>query len=256
MSMIHGGHDDPDAAPALMVGRVEEWEPGYVDSHLHLKHQLMFATQGVLHVATASNEWILPPSRAIWITSNTLHSVRLKKPALANVLYIQPDALTDPDLGECFVLDASPLVKELITTCTQFSWDYPLDSRQARLAQVLLDQLSEVGQTPVSLPLPTDERALAVANAVKTDPGGRLPLTDIAKKNDTSARTVERLFASETGLSFGAWRQRLRLIVGLELLAYGAPVATVAAEIGYSTSSAFVAAFREMFGVTPARYFS
>ena len=35
----------------------------------------------------------------------------------------------------------------------------------------------------------------------------------------------------------------------------GAPVKAVAADAGYATPSAFIAAFRKTFGVTPARYF-
>lgn len=255
MSMIHGGHQDPDGAPALMVGRIEEWSPGTVAPHSHHKHQLMFATRGVLHVATPTSEWILPPSRAIWISAHTSHSVTLKQPALASVLYVQPCAQTGNDLDSCVVLDAPPLVKELITTCTGFAWDYSLDSPEARIAQVLLDQLSLINQAPVNLPIPIDTRALAVADAVRADPGSRKPLAEIAAAQGSSARTVERLFTSETGLSFGAWRQRLRLIAGVELLAYGMPVAAVAAEVGYGAASTFVAAFKEMFGVTPARYY-
>jgi AraC-like DNA-binding protein len=43
---------------------------------------------------------------------------------------------------------------------------------------------------------------------------------------------VERLFRVETGLSFGRWRQQLRLIEPLRLLAAGEPVTTVALEVG------------------------
>lgn len=259
MSMIQDDFENPiqnpDDAAAMLVGRIEEWLPGRTEPHTHRKHQLMFATRGVLHVSTPSSEWILPPSRAIWIHANTVHHVELKKPACASVLYIQPSALSASNLDQCIVLDVPPLVKELITTCTRFRWNYPLDSPQARIAQVLLDQLSLVDQAPVSLPLPVDTRALAVAHAVRTNPAGREPLADLAESCGTSARTVERLFTMEIGLSFGVWRQRLRLIVALEMLAYGAPVATAAMEVGYSTPSAFVVAFRNMFGVTPARYF-
>jgi AraC-like DNA-binding protein len=37
-------------------------------------------------------------------------------------------------------------------------------------------------------------------------------------------------------------------------LGRGEPVTTVALEVGYESPSAFIAAFRAMFGVTPGRY--
>lgn len=255
MLSIQGNREDPDSATAIVVGRVEKWEPGSTATHAHRKHQLMMATHGVLHVNTSRSEWIVPPSRAIWVSANTTHRVELKKSACASVLYIQPGAFDVPKLEKSFMLDASPLVRELINTCCQFGWDYLLDSPEARIANVLLDQLDQVDQTPLNLPLPKDVRALAVAEAIRKSPGRRESLQVLAKLNHTSARTLERLFINETGLSFGVWRKRVRLITGIEMLAYGQSVSTVAGEVGYSTPSAFVVAFREAFGLTPARYF-
>lgn len=245
----------PDSAPAMVVGHLEKWQPGCFNEHVHHKHQLMFATEGVLHVTSGTREWVLPPSRAIWISGGIRHSVSLKKPAMANVLYIQPTLVPRMSQGDCFVLDVPPLIKHLIIACTDFVWDYPVESPQARLAQVLLDQLSVVDQSPMLLPLPADRRALAVAEALRETPGTRESLAVLARLHGTSARTVERLFARETGMSFGQWRQRLRMIGAVELLAYGGSVANVAAEIGYGAPSAFIAAFRDTFGVTPSHYF-
>ena len=42
-----------------------------------------------------------------------------------------------------------------------------------------------------------------------------------------SGRTLARLFAAETGLTFAAWRAQVRLRVALELLAEGVPVAAI-----------------------------
>ena len=69
-------------------------------------------------------------------------------------------------------------------------------------------------------------------------------------------RTLTRRFALETGFSFTAWRQRVRLLRALERLAAGVPVTRVALELGYDNVSAFIALFRRTFGVTPGRYFT
>ncbi|WP_441256827.1 helix-turn-helix domain-containing protein [Bradyrhizobium sp. 482_C4_N1_1] len=59
----------------------------------------------------------------------------------------------------------------------------------------------------------------------------------------------------ETGFSFTEWRQRVRLMRALEMLADEIPVTTIALDLGYETVSAFIALFRRTFGTTPARYF-
>ncbi|WP_251863537.1 helix-turn-helix domain-containing protein [Achromobacter sp. Marseille-Q4962] len=69
-----------------------------------------------------------------------------------------------------------------------------------------------------------------------------------------STRTLTRLFREETGLSFGQWRQQLRLVETIARLAQGVSVSTVASELGYRSASAFISMFRETLGDTPQRY--
>jgi AraC-like DNA-binding protein len=56
-------------------------------------------------------------------------------------------------------------------------------------------------------------------------------------------------------LSVGKWRQQLRLLKGMQLLAEGAKVSHAALEAGYGTPSTFIAMFRRTLGSTPAAYF-
>jgi AraC-like DNA-binding protein len=65
---------------------------------------------------------------------------------------------------------------------------------------------------------------------------------------------VERLFLDETGITLGKWRQQLRLMNAMRLLGEGAKVTYAALEAGYSTPSAFIAAFRRSLGTSPTLY--
>ena len=69
-----------------------------------------------------------------------------------------------------------------------------------------------------------------------------------------SERTVARLFLSETGLSFGAWRQQARVLEAMGRLGGGAPVTQVALDLGYDSVSAFSAMFRRAAGASPSAY--
>jgi AraC-like DNA-binding protein len=70
-----------------------------------------------------------------------------------------------------------------------------------------------------------------------------------------SKRTIERLFQQETRMSLGKWRQQLRLLRSLQLLAAGEKISHAALEAGYNSPSAFIAMFRKALGTTPRRYF-
>ena len=56
-------------------------------------------------------------------------------------------------------------------------------------------------------------------------------------------------------MTFRAWRRQLRLLEALERLAQGEAVTTIALDLGYAGPSAFIQAFRDVLGTTPARYF-
>jgi AraC-like DNA-binding protein len=67
-------------------------------------------------------------------------------------------------------------------------------------------------------------------------------------------RTLSRLFAAETGLSFAQWRTRIRIRAAIEHLAEGASVNATARAVGYRKPDAFIAAFRRATGQTPGTY--
>ncbi|MEO7094480.1 MAG: AraC family transcriptional regulator, partial [Polyangiales bacterium] len=77
----------------------------------------------------------------------------------------------------------------------------------------------------------------------------------LTRRAGASRRTLERLFAEEVDMSFGRWRQRLRLLHALRSLAAGESVTASALEVGYASTSAFIAMFRRELGTTPSRYF-
>jgi AraC-like DNA-binding protein len=94
-----------------------------------------------------------------------------------------------------------------------------------------------------------------IAAMLRENPGDERPLEKLARSAGASPRTVERLFRSETSMSFGKWRQRLRILHSLRLLAEGEPVTAVALEMGYQSPSAFISMFRNELGTTPGAYF-
>ena len=65
------------------------------------------------------------------------------------------------------------------------------------------------------------------------------------------ARTLERLFRIETGMPFGLWRQKARLLESVRLLVESRSVTHAALESGYASVSAYIAAFKQTFGCTP-----
>ena len=72
----------------------------------------------------------------------------------------------------------------------------------------------------------------------------------------TSARTLSRLFSSETQSSFMSWCQRARIAAAIERLSMDANVSIKqrAPDLGYSSVPAFSHAFHEITGKTPTEF--
>jgi AraC-like DNA-binding protein len=246
----------PDNARAPVVGVSSHW-PSQSEKaqHTHARHQLMYSQKGVIHVSTPTGSWILPPTRSIWISGGTPHALLIKRPVELIILWVHPHAAGAPHWTGCNVVSVSPLIRELLGVCSEQPWDYPPDSRSSRIAQVLLEQLEVHEQAPLEVPELSDPRAERVAAMLRADPADRRPLAELATAAGASHRTIERLFADETGMSFGRWRVRHRMITALEQLAHGDSVSNVAYAVGYETPSSFIAAFRATFGTTPTAYF-
>ncbi len=223
--------------------------------HHHEWDQLTFAADGVLTVQTAAGTWIAPPHRAVWVPAGIEHVEGMSGPAAARSLYFVP-GLARHMPKECRAVNVPPLLRELILSACGLG---ALDSRvpaQDRLIGVLLDQLDALPTVPLQLPSPHDARAMRVAELLENTPSLPDSLAEIARRTGASPRTIERLFRTETAMPFREWRQRLRLIHALRLLAREESVTSVALECGYGGTSAFIAMFKKVMGTTPSRYFS
>lgn len=220
--------------------------------HSHPWVQLSYATRGVLDVHTAGGRFVAPPQRAVWIPPGVAHRVRATPDARINSLYIDPAALAGG--GECRVLAISPLLRELIRAFAALPVAYAEDGADGRLVRVLLDQLAAAPSEALMLPLPGDPRLRRLCAALQRQPDDARALAAWGQRLGAAEKTLSRLFRRETGLTFRAWRQRLRLFHALPLLERGERVTDVALACGYDSTSAFIAAFRAQFGATPGAF--
>ena len=225
------------------------------DLHTHTHGQLLHIVSGTLLVDTEAGTFVVPSERAVWVPGGVVHGSKTKSTTQMRNIYIRPDA--GRALPESVnVVQVTPLLRELILTLMSWPRDYNLAGAEGRLADVLIDQISVLPVAPLHLPMPHSPRLRRIAGVLQDNPSDRRPLAEFAKAAALSPRTFERRFRGETGLTLRAWRQQAKLLKALELLADERPVNTVADELGYETPSAFIAVFRNAFGVSPGRYFA
>ena len=222
-----------------------------IDWHDHAEQQLLYPSSGVLIVSTTHGSWVVPPQRAVWLPAAVAHAHQAygatQVRTVAFPVDVNPLGLTQPT-----VLSVSRLLRELIIAIT----DDPArrGEEQHDLKRVALHQLKPAPALQFHLPQPGDERLRDVTAILAEDPGSDRTLGELGRAVGAGERTLSRLFRAETGMTFPQWRAQLRLHHSLTLLASGLSVTATAIACGYSTPSAFTAAFHATFGTTPGTY--
>jgi AraC-like DNA-binding protein len=241
-----------DAGPLLLaITGGEEFER-VTATHSHARGQLFASLRGLISVGLDDRIWIVPAIHAVWMPPHQPHSVRSHGPFKGWGAYVAESACADLPQTAC-TLRISGLLQEAVLRAAAWPMG-TLDTANAHIAAVVLDEIRSAQVEPFGLPLPRDARLQRIGAALIADPADARDLEQWAGLVAMSSRTLSRRFVTETGFTFTAWRQRARLMRSLEMLAADVPVNTIALELGYSTASVFISLFRRTFGKTPAVY--
>ena len=241
--------------PRTIVAWPEDYPSGhFIGRHQHDQAQLLYASKGVMTVTTADGIWVVPPLRAVWIPENTDHQINCSGRVLMRTLYIEPRSLSN-SLEDCAVVAVSPLLRELILHAVTMPRLYDVEGTDGRIEQVILDCIQRLEVAPLELPVPINSKLLSIQEGLLKDPADQRTLSEWASSVGLTSRTLARYIQAELNLTFGQWRQQIRLLEALRRLGERQAVTRVAIDLGYDSPSAFIAMFKKALGSTPGRYF-
>ncbi|WP_249779845.1 AraC family transcriptional regulator [Bradyrhizobium sediminis] len=228
-----------------------------LDTHMHREAQLVYAARGTMQVTTPKGRWLVPPDRAVWVPARLEHAIDMLADADMRTLYFDLAWLEREDrsagLDAEFVVRVSPLLHQAILALFDGRND-PV--RTGLLVKLAMLELHQAEDSTTFIPLPHEPRCRRAADIVLGDPTGLHEIETLARAVGTSARTLSRLFSSETQLSFKSWCQRARIAAAIEKLSVDANVSVkqLASDLGYASVPAFSHAFRQVTGKTPTEF--
>lgn len=222
--------------------------------HAHQWHQLVYAISGVLTVTVGESCLVISPEQAVWLPTGTPHHVGSLLGAEFRSLWIGDRVGTEVS-GESKVLKVSSLLRALIIEAAEIQESPNLDGYTDRVTQLIMDQLRRSESSQMALPWPRRGSVLALCEALYANPSDQEGPETWGRILGVSARTLERRFNDEVGMSLRLWRRRLRMFKAVEMLGGGASVTEIALELGYASSSAFIYAFRQEMGRSPLAYY-
>lgn len=237
-----------------VTGVVETYPAGHVvPLHSHPRGHLIYASMGVLLVQASTGQWLVPPTTAVWLRPCIQHQLTAMTAVTAHGIFIAENIATNLPPMDC-VVHVSPLLRELITALVSVPHQPPFQSRDSLLGQLLVEELKTVKQLPFHLPWPDDKLISEICDDLVHEPGKAATAEDLAQRYAITSKTLHRRFLRSTGMNFGQWRQKMRLMKSIEKLLQGLPITHVALESGYESHSAYSVAFKKTFGCPPSAF--
>lgn len=221
------------------------------------RHYLLYAAKGSMRLEAAGRVWSLPPARAAWIAAGTPIRITIADDMLCCSALFSPTAFGAP-AEPLTVFEMTPLARELILECRAWGPDcdpLPPDALLMFRTLAMLAHRLAATPSPAWIAAGTSDAVRRAIGATEASLGDGTGFELIARAARMSPRTLARRFAEELGMPWQQARRRLRMIRASETLATTAlPVTEVALSVGYSSSAAFNAAFRDFAGTTPTAF--
>lgn len=248
---------DVDAAPAAGFVLTEAMPAGArAPWHAHARHQLLYASAGLLRLETAAGQWLLPPQRAAWIPGGARHRVHAPQSTALCTAYLDARLCLRPP-AEVAVFEAPPVVQSMLRYAARWDPRRAADDAVADRYFAGLAALCEAlaGEARAFfLPAARSEAVQRAMDHALAHLGEEASVTGAARAAGVSPRTLARRFAAEAAMSYSHFVQRARMLRAMALLAGGAQVTEVGFAVGFASTAAFSRAFAAFAGEAPSAF--
>lgn len=220
--------------------------------HAHQWGEFVYSYSGVTEVRTGQHHLLAPPHLGIWIPPGVQHVGFSHYEAVHCSIYVEA-SLSSGLPTEISAVTVTPLLRALLDHLRASPPDHATSPGQ-RLLHVLVDLLEACPTAGSFVPGTDDPMLSQVLEFLRSDPSNEQSVTELAAAFYTSERTLLRRSKQQLGMPLSEWRQRLKVTQAIALLQEGRSVEVIALDLGYSTASAFIAMFKRLVGVSPARF--
>lgn len=237
---MNSSRHTPWIPPATLAERCEE-----------RIHVLLWQASGTAALTIDGHERTLTPGQAQWIPAGVRHQFTVHADSVTVPLFFDAER-TATTLSEPVAVTVSREMHTLLLAHSVSSTSQIVPA--ANLARQVLGLIETSTDPEGALPLPEQEPARSVAQALRINPGDTRTAGELAASAHASLRTLERSFLAQTGMTLRQWRIRSRMQAAARLLTRGMAVEAVAHRVGYTHVNAFRRVFKEHHGISASEH--
>ena len=222
--------------------------------HTHPSGQLALSTGGFVGIRLESGYWSIPANSAIWVPPGVPHTGVLGMKGRSVFFMVGPEHLEGFPTEVCRIM-LNPMTIEMILFAARGNDRNRSPEAKERLALATIEEVRAAKRLPPHFaPLPASDLLRSIAMEFCSPEKSGWTMADWADYAGVSERTLARQVLADTGLTFRNWRLQHVLLVSISQLSRDVSVEEVSMTAGYQNTSAFISAFRQVFGCTPGEY--
>lgn len=220
--------------------------------HSHPWIQFIYTRTGTVYVEVDAKFWHLPPLHGVWIPKGSLHSLWSSEKAEYVCININKDYDRAMNNTGSKLVEITPIIDSYSEYFLSHSAGFIKAQELKECA--FIHFLLELNEVSFTLPYPVTPELIALCREIQSEPGLSHTPEQCAKKLSISMSTFVRRFKKETGLTYQEWRLRMRLLQSITRIRKNESILNIALDTGYSSASAYIYAFKKVFGISPTKY--
>lgn len=204
-----------------------------------------------MQVDTEEGRHLVPHQLAVWIPAGMPHRLSIRR-VRSGTIFFPIDMISEPGT-RIRTITASSLMKEMIREAMRWDVSGPETPLRKSYFETMGGLCAEWIQREADLFLPVIKSPRLRRAFEYTAAHYDANLPKICQEIGISERSLRRHLKSETGLSWDAYRQRMRLLRAVALLSETEiSVIEVASQCGFESPSAFAKVFRAAMNESPS----
>lgn len=222
--------------------------------HSHERSQLTFVEEGYQYFHIDQKIYLVPQNHVIWIPGSKKHRITSESETVKLMVVLFKKFLDNDFYKEAHVFPAPPVLKEMLLYASKWNKLLTEDAEQSTFMNAILTSLPNFCNETnfLQIPAPVDSRLTAVCNFINVNFKQQLSIEDLAEKGNMSARSLQRIFKSETGISLKKYIQLIRIVKSVELIdSKQFTLSEIAFKVGYKSLSAFTSSYLSVMKLRP-----